>query len=116
MNAKRDIEDKVRASRADAIYIAASDEIKKYEVDTEGISRALANGYHFVGNGYSRNRDDAISKHISFSQCVDLCTKKRHDAGESWNSFYWDGRDNECVCSKGERGHNPHTSFVHFRI
>ena len=34
----------------ESIYIAMSDEIKKYDIDVEDISRAMADGYHFVGD------------------------------------------------------------------
>ena len=113
----REIEDKVRNSRADAIYIATSDDMKKYNIDTEGISHALAGGYHFVGNGGSGAYDLSIQKSpLSFSQCLDFCTKKKHEAGEAWNSFAWRGSDNWCRCHKSERGHTPDAHNVHFRM
>ena len=113
----REIAEKVRISRAESIYSATSDEMKTHNIDAEGISRALSNGYHFVGNGYNGQYDDAIRKYpLSFSQCVDWCSKKKHDAGESWNSFDWSGYDNYCRCCKGERGHTPDARMVHFRI
>ena len=103
--------------RADATYNAMSKEVKKHNITVEDVSRALQGGYHFVGNGYAGNSDDHIAKHpLSFSQCVDMCSKKMHDAGDKWNSFYWRGYDNYCVCCKGERGHTPNTRIVHFRI
>ena len=116
-DATREMAEKVRISRADAIYIATSDEMKKYNIDAEGISRALSEGYHFVGNGYQGSHDDFIGNQpLSFSQCVDYCAKKKHDAGEAWNSLRWTGYDNYCQCSKGDRGHNPDAKYVHFRI
>ena len=94
-----------------------SEEVRKYNINVEDVSRALAGGYHFVGNGYNGHSDENIDKYnLSFSQCVDFCTKKRHDAGESWNSFYWRSSDNYCVCFKGGRGHYPDAKYVHFRI
>ena len=115
--AAREMEEKVRTLKADAIYIATSDEIKKYNIDAEGISSALAAAYHFVGNGYRGNFDDYIEKYdLTFSQCVDMCSKKKHEDGEAWNSFSWSGYDNWCACYKGERGHTPSARHVHFRI
>ena len=104
-------------SRADAIFIAISDEVRSHKVNVEDISRVLANGYHFVGNGIVDTHDDFIDIYgLSFSQCLNLCTKKRHEAGESWNSFTWGVPINYCNCYKGGRGHNPDASVVHFRI
>ena len=116
-DATREMAEKVRTLKADAIYIATSDEMKSHNIDAEGISRALSNGYHFVGNGYWGGHDDCISKSpLSFSQCVDVCTKKMH-AETEWNSLDWSGYDdNNCRCCKGKRGHRANARFVHFRV
>ena len=119
-NVKRDMAkgfETAAVSTAEFVYSEMSEEIKKYEIHNKDISRALSEGYHFVGNGYDGHVDDAIYKYpLSFSECVDFCTKKKHDAGESWNSFDWSGHDNWCMCYKGERGHTPDAKHVHFRI
>ena len=94
-----------------------SDEIKKYNIAVEDISRAFAGGYHFVGNGYEGHYDGRIDKHpISFSECVDMCTKKQHADGKAWNSFRWTGDGNYCWYFKGGGDLTPNSQHVHFRI
>ena len=114
-NLVKDVET-VKKDMASSIYNIMSDEVKKSTINVEDVSRALAYGYHFVGNGYYGQYNDFIRNHISFSQCVDFCKKKRDTDGEAWNSFYWQGYNNYCVCFKGERGHTPNKVSVHFRI
>ena len=117
-DATREMAKKVRASRAESIYSAMSDEVRQHSIDVEGISRALENGYHFVGNGgYGPYDDDILKFHLPFSQCVDMCTKKMHDEGKAWNSIVWGDSENRCYCTKGERGHSSRsTSYVHFKL
>ena len=106
----------VKTNMASSTYNVISDEVKKHYVNVEDVSHALAEGYHFVGNGYEEDSDDSIEKHISFSHCVDMCTKKRDADGEAWNSFYWSGYDYHCACLKSGRGHSQDVQYVHFRI
>ena len=109
--------DNVKRDLASSIYNIMSDEVKKYNVNVEDVSRALACGYHFVGNGNYGHYDDYIYKQpLSFSQCVDMCKEKRDTDGEAWNSLGWQGNGNYCWCFKGERGHSPDKASVHFRI
>ena len=61
--------EKIKTLKADSIYSAMSDEMKQHNINVEDVSRVLAAGYHFVGNGHQGTYDECFNKYgISFSQ------------------------------------------------
>lgn len=77
-------------------------------------------GWKFVGRGMSQTREDIVHKHpLTFTECVDLCEKKRASDGASWNGIEYCPAIQDCYCNKNDGGHDSRTSrshIVHLRF
>ena len=100
----------------------------RIEENLKGMQKKIANieasknrfpyGWKYLGRGTYDTCDAAIVKQpLTFTECVNLCEKKRRDDGASWNGFSYYASGQSCYCHKNDRGHDmSYTKAVHFRF